>query len=100
MPAHPEHPSGHSTVSGAAAAVLGALLGDDTPFTVGSEVAGSHPRSFSSFAAALAGIHDARVFAGIHFRTACQLGSRLGANVADWVMAHAMTPVGDRRGDQ
>ena len=99
-PAHPEQPSGHSTVSGAATAVLGALLGDDTPFTVDSEVAGSHTRSFSSFAAALAEIHDARVFGGIHFRTACRLGSRLGANVADWVMTHAMTPLGDRRDDR
>jgi membrane-associated phospholipid phosphatase len=99
-PTHPEYPSGHSTVSGAAAAVLGELLGDNAPFTVDSEVAGSHTRSFPSFAAALAEIHDARVFGGIHFRTACRLGSRLGANVADWVMAHAMTPLGDRRGDQ
>lgn len=45
-PAHPEYPSGHSTVSGAAVAVLGALFGDDTPFSVDSEVPGSHTRSF------------------------------------------------------
>jgi hypothetical protein len=90
-PAHPEYPSGHSTVSGAAQTVLAELFGDATSFTIDSEVAGSTPRSFPSFSAALAEIHDARVFGGIHFRTACRLGSALGRDVANWVMAHAMT---------
>lgn len=89
-PAHPEYPSGHSTVSGAAQHVLSTFLGDDVAFTVDSEVPGSVTRSFTSFSSALAEIHNARVFGGIHFRTACRLGSKLGADVADWVMAHAM----------
>jgi chemotaxis protein CheY-P-specific phosphatase CheC len=77
-------------VSGAAQHVLSTLLGDDVSFTVDSEVPGSVTRSFTSFSGALAEIHNARVFGGIHFRTACKLGSKLGADVADWVMAHAM----------
>jgi len=88
-PAHPEFPSGHSTLSGAAAAVLGAAFGDNTPFTIDSD-ARSGTRAFPSFSAALEEIHDARVFAGIHWRTACQIGSAMGEAVAAYVSSHAL----------
>jgi hypothetical protein len=71
------------------------LFGDDVAFTVTSETMPGTIRSYSSFTAALADIHDARVFGGIHFRTACKLGSVMGAQVADWVMAHAMQDHGN-----
>jgi membrane-associated phospholipid phosphatase len=67
-PPHPEYPSGHSTVSGAAAFILSAAFGDNTPFTVTSDVRPG-TRGFPSFSAAVAEIADARVFGGIHFRT-------------------------------
>jgi hypothetical protein len=88
-PAHPEYPSGHSTVSGSAAYVLAAVFGDNSPFTVTSDVhAGT--RSFSSFSAAVGEIADARVFGGIHFRTSCVRGNSLGASVAAYISSHAM----------
>jgi membrane-associated phospholipid phosphatase len=91
-PPHPEYPSGHSTVSGAAAFILSAAFGDSTPFTVTSEVlAGT--RSFPSFSAAVAEIADARVFGGIHFRTSCVRGNALGQAVAGYISAHAMRPL-------
>ena len=55
--AHPEFPSGHSTLSGAAAAILGGAFGDNTPFTIDSDVRPG-TRAFPSFSAALAEIHD------------------------------------------
>ena len=91
-PAHPEYPSGHSTVSGSAAWVLGAAFGDDTPFTVISEVRPG-TRSFPSFSAAVAEIADARVFGGIHFRTTCVRANLLGQAVADYISTHAMRPL-------
>jgi len=94
-PAHPEFPSGHSTLSGAAAAILGAAFGDDTPFTIDSDVRPG-TRSFPSFSAALAEIHDARVFAGIHWRTACRTGSAMGEALAAYVSSHALR---ERDGD-
>jgi len=89
-PAHPEYPSGHSTLSGAAAHVLGAILGDDTPFQIDSETMPGTVKHFSAFSDALHEIHNARVWGGIHWRTACLLGSKLGEDVANWVMANAM----------
>jgi membrane-associated phospholipid phosphatase len=87
-PAHPEYPSGHSTVSGAAAYVLAKKFGDNTPFTVTSEVR-SGTRSFPGFSAAVAEIADARVFGGIHFRTSCVRGNLLGQAVASYVLGHS-----------
>src|SRR6185295_3732103 len=37
-PNHPEYPSGHSTTSGAAAAMLANYFGDETPLTFDSDV--------------------------------------------------------------
>ena len=88
-PPHPEYPSGHSTVSGAAAFTLAAVFGDDTTFTVTSEVRPG-TRSFTSFSDAVAEIADARVFGGIHFRTSCVRGNMLGRAVAQYVSAHSM----------
>ena len=88
-PAHPEYPSGHSTVSGAAAFVLAAAFGDETSFTVTSDVRPG-TRAFTSFSAAVAEIADARVFGGIHFRTSCVRGNMLGQAVADYVSTHAI----------
>jgi hypothetical protein len=93
-PAHPEYPSGHSTVSGSAAFILAAAFGDDSPFTVTSDVRPG-TRAFPSFSAAVAEIADARVFGGIHFRVSCARGNMLGQAVADYVSTHAMRALGN-----
>jgi membrane-associated phospholipid phosphatase len=92
-PAHPEYPSGHSTVSGAAAYILAAAFGDNTAISFTSEIRPGTTRSFSSFSAAVAEIADARVFGGIHFRTSCVRGNTLGQSVAAYVSQHAMRPL-------
>jgi hypothetical protein len=88
-PAHPEYLSGHSTLSGAAAFVLASAFGEDTAFTVDSD-ARPGLRGFSNFADALAEVVNARVFGGIHFRTACVRGNAVGRSVADYVLTHTM----------
>jgi hypothetical protein len=89
-PAHPEYPSGHSSVSGSAAYILAAAFGDNSPFTVSSEIRPGTTRSFGSFSAAVAEIADARVFGGIHFRTSCVRGNALGQSVAAYISSHVM----------
>src|ERR1043166_7876366 len=83
-PNHPEYPSGHSTVSGAAGAVVAAHFGNQTSFTVDSDVMLGVTRSFTSFTAALEEVKEARIFAGIHYRSACNDGQATGANVANY----------------
>jgi membrane-associated phospholipid phosphatase len=98
-PAHPEYPSGHSTVSGSAAFVLAAAFGENTAFSVTSDVRPG-TRAFSSFADAVAEVANARVFGGIHFRTTCERANTLGRAVADYVSKHAMRARGDDRDDE
>jgi hypothetical protein len=100
-PAFPEYPSGHACASSAAARVLSTYFGESTPFTLVSnnpEVAGV-TRFFPNFSAAVAEVDNARIFAGIHFRSACDDGGALGLGVADFVLDHALLPVnGNKEG--
>jgi hypothetical protein len=89
-PPFPEYTSGHSCASSGAATVLAAYFGDATSFTVKSQTDLGWTRSFSSFSASLVEVADARVFAGIHFRTACAVGVEMGAGVAEYVMGNLM----------
>ncbi len=97
-PAHPEYPSGHSTVSGAAAFILADAFGEDTAFSTTSDVRPG-TRTFASFTAATSEITDARVFGGIHYRTSCVRGNALGRTVADYISQHAYRDHGDRDED-
>jgi hypothetical protein len=89
-PNHPEYTSGHSCVSRAASSVLTARYGDDTHVTFTSEVLmGGNPipdRSFNSFTEVLDEIFEARIYGGIHFRTACIEGATIGGKVAAYVL--------------
>jgi hypothetical protein len=84
-PPFQEYPSGHSGVSAAAGAILASVFGDDTQFTVTSAGVPGVERSFTSFSDAVAQVNDARVFAGIHFRFACEDANRVGDEVAGYV---------------
>jgi membrane-associated phospholipid phosphatase len=91
--AHPEYPSGHSNLVGAAATVLSAIFGDDVPFDATSETMPGSVRSFVGFDLAVDEMADARVFGGMHFRTACVQGSALGRTIASYVLSHAMRAI-------
>lgn len=92
-PPHPEYISGHSTVSGSAARVLAHVFGDNTAFLIDSERVPGVWRAFPSFSQAVLEIHNARVFGGIHFRTACLHGSAVGTKVARFVLGHSIRPI-------
>jgi hypothetical protein len=94
-PPFPEYPSLHSAQSGAAATVIAAFFGAMTPFSVTSEGMPGVTRSFPGTAAALDEIADARVFGGIHYRTACQHGQALGEAVAGFVLEQILQPAGN-----
>ncbi len=85
-PPFPEYPSGHSTQSGAAAAVLTAMFGEDFAFEDATHVDDGLPaRSFPSFAAAAEEAGLSRLYGGIHFRAAIERGLEQGVCVG----AHA-----------
>ena len=96
-PPHPDYPSGHSCATAAATRILSQVFGEETSFSVPSTAMPGVTRKFYSFYAALEEVKNARILAGIHFRTACVDGAALGYAVADYVAAHAMLPLENQR---
>ncbi len=74
-PPFPEYPSGHSVQSGAAFSVLADLFGDRYSFVDHThDRRGFPPRRYRSFSAAAKEAAISRLFGGIHFRPAIELG--------------------------
>lgn len=87
-PPFPEYTSGHSVQSGAMAEVLEDLLGDDLGFTDHTHGdRGFSPRSFASFAAAADEAAISRLYGGIHYLPAIELGVVQGRKVGAQVNA-------------
>jgi hypothetical protein len=96
-PGFPEHPSGHTCISGATVHALKAFFGTDkVPFMATSNKcspAPCPPRSFDRFSHALKEIIGARIWSGIHFRTADVQGAVLGKKVAHQLKKHYFQPL-------
>ena len=88
-PPYPDQPSGLACVSSAMAGSLAGFFGTDRiRFEVGSMTSNT-TRGFRGFSAAVDEIVDARVWSGIHFRTADEAGARIGAQVSRYWERHA-----------
>jgi hypothetical protein len=92
---YPEHPSGHLCLDGAHLRVLQMFFGDDVHFGVTSSRFGGETRFFDHFSEPLAEIVEARIWAGLHFRTADVQAQQLGENVAEYAAEHYFQPVGN-----
>jgi PAP2 superfamily len=93
-PPYPEHPSGHTGLSGSIVKTLQHFFGTDAIAWTDTNNAGL-TRSFSSLSQAIEEIVDARVWSGIHFRTADVQGQRIGRSVARYRQTHYFRPVDD-----
>ena len=82
-PPYPEHPSGHASLSGSIVATLQDFFGTDHIGWADTNNGGL-TRSFTRFSQAIDEVIDARVWSGIHFRTADEQGARIGREVAQW----------------
>ncbi len=85
-PPFPEHTSGHSTISAAAAAVLTNLYGDNFVFTDSTETEfGIPPRTFNSFKEASDQVGKSRLYGGIHFQRGNEAGLESGGAIGKFV---------------
>lgn len=81
-PPFPEHPSGHSTISGSAATALTLVFGDNFAFIDSTEVEyGMTARSFTAFQQAASEAAESRLYGGIHFRHANAVGLAAGRKI-------------------
>jgi hypothetical protein len=91
-PPHPEYISGHSTNSSAMAAVLTLLFGDNPGVAIvaTSPTNAAFPREWATFSEGVDEVIDARIYSGIHYRSADEVGARVGRQIARFVMNHAL----------
>jgi hypothetical protein len=85
-PPFPEYTSGHSVVSGAASTVLTEIFGENFSFDDDTEVPYGLPiRSFTSFKTAADEATISRMYGGIHYRAAVEVGVGQGRKVGNLV---------------
>jgi PAP2 superfamily len=91
-PPFPEYTSGHSVISNSASTVLTELLGDNFAFTDSTEIEfGLTARSFTSFKQASDEAAISRVYGGIHYKPACEVGKSQGASVGQFILGKIRT---------
>jgi hypothetical protein len=91
-PNHPEYPSAHACHTTAIAEVLERFFGSDRlRFSIDSLVTGE-TRYYKRTRDVVDKVNDARVWAGFHFRYSQDDGSRLGRNVARFVVRNFFQP--------
>ena len=100
---YPDHTSGHMCHDGVHVTVLRMFFGDviEGGYQITSASALLAPaeektRTFGTFSQALDEIVEARIWAGLHFRTADVQGRDLGINVANFMADNYFQPVGNR----
>lgn len=86
-PPFPEYTSGHSVVSGAASTILTSIFGDNFTFDDDTELPYGLPiRSFNSFNEAAAEAAISRMYGGIHYRAAIEVGLQQGRDLGALVV--------------
>jgi hypothetical protein len=97
-PPFPDHPSGHGCLTGAVMNTMSDFFGTDKVdlrVVSGRSLNGVPipPREFDRFSRVTKEVIDARVWGGIHFRTADVQGTVIGKKVAHWERKHYFKPL-------
>ncbi len=91
-PPFPEHTSGHSVISTAAATVLTQIFGDDFDYVDDVEVRYGLPkRSFTSFLQASDEAAISRLYGGIHYMPAINDGVAQGKKIGKYIIENVST---------
>lgn len=87
-PMHPEYPSAHSVLAASMGEVLKAEFGRRLPeLATSSPTANGATRRWSSVDTFVQEVADARVWGGIHYRTATEVGAAMGRQVGALAVA-------------
>lgn len=82
-PPHPDHPSGLTALTGSMTATMRTFFGTDQVSWTDTNAAG-RTRSFTRASDAAEEVIDARVWSGIHFRTADEQGAEIASRIVQW----------------
>ncbi|MFF4211721.1 vanadium-dependent haloperoxidase [Streptomyces sp. NPDC001796] len=96
-PPHPDYLSGHTTVTGAVTQTLSGILGTTRlDLNIPSEITGT-TRHYAYADQLNQDMIDARVWAGIHFRSADVAGAQTGKRIGGWAVTHYFRPLRPHR---
>jgi hypothetical protein len=91
-PPHPDFTSGHTCFTAASMSALAFFFGrNDISFSAYSSASGT-TRTFDSFSGALAEVIEARIWGGIHTRTADVEGAKIGLKTTAYAVTHYFQP--------
>jgi hypothetical protein len=91
-PPYPDWPSGLSSVTGALSTSLSRLNSSGQVDLIITSTAAAETRHYLSAAVMQQDVINARVWSGIHFRTADEVGVATGIKVANWALDHYFAP--------
>jgi hypothetical protein len=96
-PPYPDYPSGLCNLMGAVSQTLTRILGTaNIDLYITSVAAGSPGSPLTRHYTSATGLNkdaiDARVWSGIHFRTADVVASQMGIKIGDWALDHYFQP--------
>jgi hypothetical protein len=91
-PNHPEYPSAHSCITPPAGRVIARFLGTDHIALTIPSLTGLGARYFDQVQDLEYEVTNARIWGGIHYRTAVEDGTQIGKRTADWILAHDFHP--------
>jgi hypothetical protein len=105
-PPIPDYDSGHAVQGGLSSTIMQRFFHTDriafaicsTTLPVGQACDSASPRtrSFSTFSDAADENGLSRILVGIHFRHGVEEGIKHGQKIGDWVVTHALKPVGEK----
>ncbi len=80
-PMHPEFPCAHCIVTAALAAVIDTSVGDKYPLSTSSANFPGESRAFEGTDALIKEVANARILAGVHYRTSNEVGISMGKQI-------------------
>jgi hypothetical protein len=97
-PPYPDYTCGLPTIAGASTEAMRRFFGtDDVPYTF---TAAGVTRHYDRLSQAAQEAADARVYGGIHFRTGCEMGVKMGEKIGRFVSLHALRPLKTKKDKQ
>jgi hypothetical protein len=91
-PAHPDYPSGHCAYGGAAVKTLQLFFGTDAVDASYTFPAGGMTRRWRSYTEMGKEVGEARIWGGIHTRTADEHAHAIGEKIAEYAFENFMRP--------
>lgn len=101
-PPFPDYIAGHPTYAGAAKQVLEHVFGRNpgVVMTLTSAAAPGVVETYTTFEDIADGVVDARVWGGIHWRTSCERGERVGERIGTFAACHFLRPTRQESGNR